>query len=395
MIDRPRDHRKHQLNGRGELRILLGAAPGVGKTYAMLREGRRLRDEGRDVVIGLLESHGRADTEEQAGDLEVVPRKTIHHRTISLEEMDVDAIVNRKPEIVLVDELAHTNAPGSHFPKRYQDVEVLRDHGIDVLTTLNIQHISELQDLVAGITGVEVRETVPDQILEDATDIQLVDLPVEVLIRRLEQGKIYPTERADKALTSFFRAGNLTALRELALRRTAEGVDERLADLMSPGLNQLSVASERIMVLVDLHRHWGDVLRSAWRLASGLHGELIALVLAPDGNVDLIPDTDRDAMTRQLQVVEDLGARTLVISDRSGDSDDRIAAIVKTIREERITVCILGVQLEKRRGWFGGSQLTGLDVAQTILMQTDGVDVHLVSMTDRPREPFDRGRVVP
>ncbi|MBA2247142.1 MAG: sensor histidine kinase KdpD [Chloroflexia bacterium] len=383
MTDRPGDHRTHQHNGRGELRILLGAAPGVGKTYAMLREGQRLREEGRDVVIGLLETHGRSETEAQVGDLEVVPRKAVPYRSIALEEMDVDAIVARNPEIVLVDELAHTNAPGSRFPKRYQDVEVLRDHGIDVLTTLNIQHVSELQDLVLGITGVEVQETVPDKILDDATDIQLVDLPIEVLIRRLEQGKIYPAARADKALTSFFRAGNLTALRELALRRTAAEVDERLADLMSPGLNQLSAASERIMVLVDPHRHWADVLRSAWRLASGLHGELVALVLAPDGNVDLIADLDREEMKRQLQFAEDLGARPRVMSDRSGETSDRIDAIVRAIRQERITVCVLGVHADKPRGWFGKRRLDGSELAEAVLIQTDGVDIHLVRMSDR------------
>ena len=368
---------------RGDLRILLGAAPGVGKTYAMLREGQRLREEGRDVVIGLLETHGRSETEAQVGDLEIVPRKSVLYRSIALEEMDVDAIIARNPEIVLVDELAHTNAPGSRFPKRYQDVDVLRDHGIDVLTTLNIQHVSELQDLVKGITGVEVQETVPDKILDDATDIQLVDLPIEVLIRRLEQGKIYPAARADKALTSFFRAGNLTALRELALRRTAEEVDDRLADLMSPGLNQLSAASERIMVLVDPHRHWADVLRSAWRLASGLHGELIALVLAPDGSVEAIAEPDREEMKRQLQFAEDLGARSRVMSDRSGEKSDRIDAIVRAIRQERITVCVLGVHADKPRGLFGKRRLDGSELAEAILIQTDGVDIHLVRMSDR------------
>ena len=383
MTDQPRDHRKYQRNGRGELRILLGAAPGVGKTYAMLREGQRLRGEGRDVVIGLLETHGRSETEEQAGDLEVVPRKAVQYRSIALEEMDVDAIVARNPEIVLVDELAHSNAPGSRFSKRYQDVEVLRDHGIDVLTTLNIQHVSELQDLVLGITGVEVQETVPDRILDDATDIQLVDLPIEVLIRRLEQGKIYPAARADKALTSFFRAGNLTALRELALRRTAAEVDDRLADLMSPGLNQLSAASERIMVLVDPHRHWADVLRSAWRLASGLHGELVALVLAPDGSVEAIAEPDREEMKRQLQFAEDLGARPRVMSDRSGETSDRIDAIIRAIRQERVTVCVLGVHVEKPRGLFGKRRLDGSELAEAVLIQTDGVDIHLVRMSDR------------
>jgi two-component system sensor histidine kinase KdpD len=190
---------------RGELRVLLGAAPGVGKTYAMLREGHRLRAEGHDVVIDYVETHGRAETEAQIGDLEVVPRRAVRHGSLEITELDVDAVIRRNPEIVLVDELAHTNPPGSDRPKRYQDVEVLRDHGIDVLTTVNIQHVAELQDVVTGITGIEVRESVPDNILAGATDVQLVDLPVEVLLRRLEQGKFYAPERTSRALTGFFR----------------------------------------------------------------------------------------------------------------------------------------------------------------------------------------------
>lgn len=367
--------------GRGDLRILLGAAPGVGKTYAMLREGRRLRDEGRDVVIGFVETHRRTETEEQIGDLEVIPRMVVRHRTLILEEMDVDAILHRKPEIALIDELAHTNAPGSPRTKRYQDVDALRDHGIDVITTLNIQHLAELQDVVTSITGVEVRETVPDQVLDDATDVQLVDLPVEVLLGRLEHGKIYPTEQTSKALVNFFREGNLTALRELALRRTAEGVDDRLSDLML-NAGSMAPATEQVMVLMDPHPRWSDVLRNAWRLASALHGDLITLTLTPHGTVDRLEDEEREVNLRQLQLAEDLGCDILVAADEGESPDDRGAAIVRLVREERITVLVLGVRPRSRRSWLGGHRLDGLDVAAAVLMLIDGLDVHLVKMTD-------------
>jgi two-component system sensor histidine kinase KdpD len=224
-----------QEGGRGRLRVYLGAAPGVGKTYTMLQEGRRLKAGGHDVVVGLIETHGRAETAAQIGDLEVIPRQQIDYRGVAIEEMDTETILRRKPEIVLVDELAHTNAPGSARQKRWEDVEVLRNAGIDVIATLNIQHLESLNDVVASITGVEVRETIPDQILDGATEVQLVDLPIEGLLERLEQGKIYPPERARQALQNFFRAGNLTALRELALRSTAAGVDERLESYRPSG----------------------------------------------------------------------------------------------------------------------------------------------------------------
>ena len=202
---------------RGRLRVYLGAAPGVGKTYAMLLEGRRLRSEGRDVVVGFVETHGRDETEAQIDGLEVIPRRTIEYRGVAVEEMDTDATIRRKPEIALVDELAHTNVPGSRHAKRYEDIEAIRDAGIDVISTVNIQHLESLNDVVESITGVEVRETIPDKILDGATEVQLIDLPVTGLIERLEQGKIYPRARAQQALENFFREGNLAALRELAL----------------------------------------------------------------------------------------------------------------------------------------------------------------------------------
>ena len=361
---------------RGELRILLGAAPGVGKTYAMLNEGRRLLAEGHDVVIGYVETHGRAETAAQIGDLEIIPPRIIVHGSLSMPEMDVDAIVARAPRTVLVDELAHTNAPGSARAKRYQDVEYLRDLGIDVITTVNIQHLTELQDVVASVTGIEVRESIPDQVLNGATDVQLVDLPVEVLLRRLEQGKIYPAERANKALTSFFKEGNLTALRELALRRTAEGVDERLSRLML-GAQSTNLPTERILVLVNLHDRWSVVLRNAWRLASATHADLMTITLAPEGDISRVPSADRSTIDRQHQLARDLGARVILASDESGSNEDRASAIAKVIRDERITILVGGIEPRRRR--FNFTWL-GLDVLTEIMKQTDGVDIHLVKL---------------
>ena len=288
----------------GRLRVYLGAAPGVGKTVAMLHEGRRLRDEGHDVVIGLIEAHGRAETLAAVGDLEVVPRRQIVHRGVTLAEMDVDAILARRPEIALVDELAHTNAPGSPRPKRWDDVQLLLAAGIDVLTTLNVQHLESLRDLVESITGARVSETVPDAALDDA-DVQLVDLPVEELIARLERGKIYPEATAKRALANFFREGNLTALRELSLRRTAAGVDEHLDRYMRDHhVDAVWPAAERVLALLS-GPEAARTLRRAWRLASGLRAELVAAVAAEE-------PAER---TRLTELAEDFGASVLPLDD--------------------------------------------------------------------------------
>ena len=259
---------------RGRLRVFLGAAPGVGKTYAMLNEGRRLEADGRDVVVGFVETHGRAETEAQIGDLEVIPRlRDRRTAASSSRRWTPTRSCARKPEIVLVDELAHTNAPGSPRAKRYEDVEVAprrrdrRHH--------HAQHPAPGEPATTssqGITGVEVRETIPDRVLDEATEVQLVDLPVEALIERLEQGKVYPPERARQALQHFFRAGNLTALRELALRRTAAGVDERLERYMHEHeIDEVWPAAERVVVLVDDRSRPGpcSATPGAWRARSG------------------------------------------------------------------------------------------------------------------------------
>jgi two-component system sensor histidine kinase KdpD len=218
--------------GRGRLKIFLGAAPGVGKTYEMLLSAQAKRREGVDVVVGIVEPHGRRETEALLEGLEVVPRRQAEYRGHILAEMDLDAILKRRPQLVLVDELAHTNAPGSRHPKRYLDVEELIAAGVDVFTTLNIQHVESLNDVIARITRIRVRETVPDSVLDEADDIEVIDLSPEDLIKRLKEGKVYVPQQAERAVRHFFSTGNLTALRELALRRTAQRVDEQLLSHM-------------------------------------------------------------------------------------------------------------------------------------------------------------------
>ena len=216
------------MESRGRLKIFLGAAPGVGKTYEMLTTAQAKRQEGVDIVIGVVETHGRKETEALLQGLEAIPRQRIEYKGHWLEEMDLDAILKRRPKIVLVDELAHTNAPCSRHPKRYLDVEEILDAGIDVYATLNIQHVDSLNDVVAKITSVRVRETVPDSIIDRADDIELVDLTPDDLIQRLKEGKVYFAQQAERAIRNYFKPGNLTALRELALRRTAQRVDEQM-----------------------------------------------------------------------------------------------------------------------------------------------------------------------
>jgi two-component system sensor histidine kinase KdpD len=353
---------------RGRLRVFLGAAPGVGKTYAMLNEGRRLKADGYDIVAGFIESHGRAETEAQIGDLEVIPRLRIPYRGVIVEEMDTEAILTRKPQIVLVDELAHTNAPGSPRAKRFEDVEVLRDAGIDVITTVNIQHLESLQDVVTGITGVEVRETLPDQTLDDA-DVQLIDLPSEALIDRLRQGKVYPPQRAQQAMQHFFRPGNLTALREMALRRTAEGVEDALTDYMHEHrIDEIWPATERVLVLVDADPAGGVVLRNAWRLAGALRCDLLALAVVPPGGLAALPAEERRAIEKSLALAEDLGMRTRIVESRNVAD-----AIADSVREEHATLVVM--RHVRETGW---RRLRGESLVDELLERLDNVDIHLV-----------------
>lgn len=365
---------------RGTLRIYLGAAPGVGKTYAMLREAHRLRSEGADVVIGFVETHGRAETAAQIEDLEVVPRKAITYHGVQIEEMDTDAILTRSPKIAIVDEIAHTNAPGSAREKRWQDVEVLRDAGIDIIGALNVQHIASMQDLVSDLTGITVRETVPDAVVEGATEIQLVDLPVEALLDRIDLGKVYPPEQAKRARERFFQPGTLTALRELALRRTAEGVDDRLEGMMLGAaharLGEGVPASpvERIAVLLDDAESWGEIVRRGWRLASAFHGELFVLDLDPDRAHG--PEGNQRRRLRDLS--HDLGATVEDVFVQNS----AVEAVVEALTTARITMLIVGVpRIEEERRWFRRrEQPVAAMLALDVVQRQSGVPVMLVSM---------------
>ena len=364
MLERVR--REEKKTHRGRLRVFLGAAPGVGKTYAMLEEGHRLKDEGHDVVIGLVETYRRRETEAQLGDLEVIPRRSIAYRGVILEELDTDAILARHPEIVLVDELAHTNAPGSPNEKRYQDVEILLKAGIAVLSTMNIQHLEGLNDLIEGVTGVKVRETVPDRVLDEA-EVELVDLSPTLLRERLEAGKIYPQPQAVRALENFFRESNLTALRELALQRTAEGVEAALEGYMRgeevPGPWP---TIERVMACFDAQTDAETVVRHAWRLARGLHADLLAVSVIKRPLEDL-PYTERNTLLRNIRLAEDLGARVLTIVDA-----DVINGLSRIASGNNITDIVIGRPELRRRA-------IRRSILDRLLLRLDHVDVHVVS----------------
>src|SRR6201987_3068000 len=297
----------------GKLRIFVGGAPGVGKTYEMLQNARARQKDGYDIVIGVVETHGRKETEALLEGLEVIPRRRIDYRGQWLEEMDLDAIIPRPPQIVLVDELAHTNASGSRHPKRYLDVEELLGHGINVYTTVNIQHIESLNDVVAQITHVRVRETVPDSVFDRADAVELIDLTPDDLIQRLKEGKIYVPRQAERALEHFFSPANLTALRELALRRTAERVDEQLlTEMQARAIQGPWAAGERILVCISDDPRCAGLVRYAKRLADRLHGPWVALYVEGRRSLQLSP-LERDRIADTLRLAEALGGEALTI----------------------------------------------------------------------------------
>jgi two-component system sensor histidine kinase KdpD len=370
---------------RRHLRVYLASAAGSGKTYAMLNEGHRREGRGTDVVIGYVETHGRPLTQAQIGDLEIIPRKHVEYRGVTLEEMDTEAIIARHPKVALIDELAHTNVPGSKHAKRYQDVLEILDAGIDVVTTLNIQHLESLNDLVASITGVRVRETLPDWVLDRADEVELVDISPHALRQRMKHGNIYPRERIDAALNNFFREGNLTALRELALRRTAEKTEAQLQEYMTEhGIQQLWPASERVLVGFDHRPHTREVIRDAWRLAHGLHADLIAVSIQPEGYLAFTSKLlgwlkyrgdakrHREAALRRLEehavLAEDLGAE--VIHARSNDIARKLVEIA---RERQVTQLVLGQPARSHWEEF----VRGSIINRLLRLSTD-IDIHLV-----------------
>lgn len=333
---------------RGWLTVYLGFAPGVGKTYAMLRAVHALQGERRDIVVGFVETHGRKDTAALLDGLDVLPRKLVEYQGVTVEELDVEAILGRKPEIVAIDELAHTNAPGSPREKRFEDVKLVLDAGIDVLTTLNIQHLESLNDVVESIAGVKVRERIPDEVLDEADEIILVDISPEELRDRLEQGKIYPSDSARRALEHFFRPGNLSALREMSLIRTARTVERELGDYMTAhGIESPWRSTERILACVDETATGETVVRRGFRLANASRGEFFVLTIG----LDRISPSLAAPIKRTLAIARDLGA-TVVTRDAGGRNVAR--EIVAAARELKATLVIMGPShrtiLEKLRG---------------------------------------------
>ncbi len=332
-----RAQREEARRGRGRLKVFFGAAPGVGKTYAMLAAVQRLARDGVDLVVGLVETHGRTETEQMLLGLDILPRRPVPYRGASLSEFDLDAALARKPEIIVLDELAHTNAPGSRFEKRWQDVEELLKAGIGVYTTLNVQHIESLNDVVAQITGVHVRETVPDSVVDEADELELVDLPPEVLLERLKAGRVYVPESILAASQAFFRQGNLIALRELALRRTAEWVDRQMREYKrGKGIRAVWPAAERILVAVSPSPASGKIVRAAKRMAAGLHADLLA-VYVETPRTSALPQTDRDRVIQTLRLAESLGAETSTLSGTNA-----AAELVAFARERNVSKIVVG-----------------------------------------------------
>src|SRR5574342_974081 len=308
---------EEQTHKRGKLKIFLGYAAGVGKTYAMLEAAHQRKEQGIDVVIGYVETHKRLETEELIKELEVLPRRQVEYHNVSLTELDVDAVLARRPTIVLVDEFAHTNAPGSRHLKRYQDVEEILDAGIDVYTTLNIQHLESLNDIVAQVTGVIVRETVPDRVIDEASEIEVIDLPPDELLTRLREGKVYIPEQAARAIEKFFRTGNLTALREMSLRRAAERVDEQMRSYMQtraiPGPWH---ATERLLACISPSPLAEKLVRTTRRLAGELNAEWIAAYVELASKPENKP-ANRERIGRTLLLAEELGAKSITLAGRS------------------------------------------------------------------------------
>jgi two-component system sensor histidine kinase KdpD len=362
---------------RGRLKIFLGAAPGVGKTYEMLSSGTQKKAEGLDVLVGIVETHGRIETERLALGLDTLPRKCVPYKGRILDEMDIDAILARRPMLVLVDELAHTNAPGSRHPKRYQDVEELLAAGIDVYTTLNVQHIESLNDVVARITRIRVRETVPDSIIDRADEIEIVDITPQELIQRLHEGKVYVRDAAQRALKHYFSPGNLTALRELALRRTAQRVDEQMLSYMrGHAIAGPWPADERLLVCVDAGESAAGLVRYARRAADRLRTSWSALHVETVGG-EQPTEPERGRIAETFRLATSLGGET---ATRTGENT--VDEILGYAREQNITQIIVG--RPRRRRWpFAGGRSTVAD----LIGKADDIGIHVIPVTDAPRKP--------
>ena len=369
---------------KGHLKVFIGMAPGVGKTYRMLQEGAAEADNGRDVVVGFLETHGRAETLAQADGLELIPRRHLVYRGTPLEEMDLPAVLARRPELCLIDELAHTNAPGVEHEKRYEDVLEVIAAGIDVFSTVHGQHLESLGDQVTQLTGAHVRETIPDAVLSAADEVVLIDVTPETLIARLRAGKVYRPERVQAALSNFFKIENLAALRETALRQVAEDVEiKRLVrepsallrrdeeGLPAPAQDGPQAIAERLLALVTLAPHSERIVRRAWRSAQRLDAELDVLVVRPPGRPPSTEDRSRLEELRRLTAM--LGVRL-----RVQEGEDVAAEAIALARSIGATYVLMGTPSERR-----GLSRLGAGVERSLLMRLlrglPGVDVRIVA----------------
>jgi two-component system sensor histidine kinase KdpD len=355
------------------LKIFIGAAAGVGKTYAMLREGNRLRADGVDVAVGYVETHRRAETEAQIGALEVIPRRRVEYRGIAVEEMDLDAVLRRKPQVALVDELAHTNVPGSRHGKRYEDVEQLLDAGIHVVSTLNIQHVESLHDHVQRMVGVSVKERVPDRIIEQADQLVMIDLPAEDLRARLASGKIYAGHKIKQALASFFSVENLTSLRELTLREVAQDLGRRRRDLYEKG--EVPPQPETVMVCMSsLPSNAEQLLRKGARIVGRVGGEwYVVYVETPREDPTRIDAAVQRRLLDNIELAERLGAKVVKLS-----GSDVVATLVGFAREHGVSHIIIGRSGRSRlQEWLRGS------VVNELIRAAGGIDVHVVNVETR------------
>jgi len=361
---------------RGRLKIFLGYAPGVGKTYTMLNEAHVLKNRGEDVVVGIVETHGRIETEALLKDLEMIPKRRVEYQGIFLEELELDAILSRRPAVVLVDELAHTNAPESRHPKRYQDVQELLDSGIDVYTTVNIQHFESLNDVVEKITGIRMQETLPDTFLDRADEVQVIDIPFEELSERLREGKVYIPQQAQRAMENFFRRGNLVALRELTLTHAARKMDTELLNYMrAKAISGPWPAAERLMVCIAPSPYAKQLLRKGYNIAKDAHAEWYAVYVSTPALKEM-SDKDKAYIAGALNLAEELGAKIVTLS-----GTDVASEILRFAREYNINHIVIGKPLH--------SMLLGLwkgSPASRLLHTPSEFELHLITPTVEKRE---------
>src|ERR1700704_3732843 len=369
----------------GKLKIFVGAAPGVGKTYEMLQTARAKLKDGADVVAAVVETHGRKETQALLDGIEVIPKRQIAYKGRALDEMDIDAVIARHPQIALVDELAHTNAPGSRHPKRYLDVEELLNHGIDVYTTVNIQHVESLNDVVAQITHIRVRETLPDSIFDRAAAIELVDLTPDDLIQRLKDGKVYVPAQAERALDHYFSPGNLTALRELALRRTAERVDDQLlSHMQAHAIPGPWAAGERVLVCISEDPRAAGLVRYTRRLADRLHAPWTAISIETRRRLQLTEE-QRDRLADTLRLAEALGGEALTIPGVGRRIADDVISFAHA---NNVTQIIIGKSA--RSWWF---ELMRGSVVHTVVGRSGHISVNVIAGEELSSEPLAKKTV--